>query len=165
MALENFPGMSDATRSFIRLVREYQRDQPVLNRLIAGEESSDRQIAWAIVSALSYFNGCPPLIGRSSLEDLLNRDQTDLLLRLTVMRLLEGIALLQTRNMINASAGGTAIGINDKAPLLMRFIEMYRGGTEQMVLRVKVAMNITNAMGLPGVHSEYWAVNGTYVAY
>lgn len=166
MSLQGLPGMSQTTRDFVAMVRLFLRDFPELNRILRGEESSDRMIAWALLDAMSDFNGTPPL-GGVSLEDLLSRGQQHLLLRMTVCSLLESVGLLQTRNHLNYSDGGLNVGVNDKTPLIMNWLQMFRGRTEQMKLRVKVAMNIESLLGsgAHGVHSEYWAIAGVYGAF
>jgi hypothetical protein len=163
-SLEGIPGMSQATRDFVQVVRLYMRDFPELNRLVAGEESTDRQIAWALMDALADFNGTPP-IGGCSLDYLLSRNQHSLVLRMTVITLLESVGLLQTRNHINYSNGGITVGVNDKTPMIMNWLQYYKATTEQMKQRVKVAFNIEGILGEHGVHSEYFFVNATYMAY
>lgn len=167
MSLQGIPGMTDTTRSFVQMVRFYMRDIAELNRLVAGEESSDRQIAWAVLDALSDFNGTPPFLGNMTVESLLEAGQAPLLLRMTVIALIESVGLLQTRNHINYSNGGITVGVNDKTPMLMNWLQYFRSLTEQRKLQVKVAMNIAGLLnsGRSGVHSEYWAVNSTYAAY
>lgn len=164
--LQGIPGMSEATRAFVQMVRLYMRDFPELNRLLRGEESSDRQIAWAVLDALADFNGTPP-ISSNNLENLLGRNQHALMLRLTVCSLIESVGLLQTRNHINYSNGGINVGVNDKTPMLMNWLRYYRATTEQMKMRVKVAFNIESILGPGniGVHSELWATNATYAAF
>lgn len=166
MSLQGLPGMTQTTRDFVQMVRGYIRDFPELNRLVAGEESSDRQIAWAVLDALADFNGTPHLTSYS-LEDLLQRHQHALLLRMTVISLIESIGLLQTRNHLNYSTGGTNVGVHDKTPLLMNWLQYFKAATDQMKQRVKVALNIEGILGPSnsGVHSELWAVNATYAAY
>ena len=164
MSLEGIPGMSQATRDFVQVVRLYTRDFPELNRIVAGEESDDRQIAWAIMDALADFNGTPPIMG-CSLEYLLSRNQHALVLRMTVCALIESVGMLQTRNHINYSNGGITVGVNDKTPMLLQWLQYYKATTEQMKQRVKVAFNIESILGEHGLHSEYWAVNATYAAY
>jgi len=166
VALQGITGMSATMQDFVQMVRLYIRDFPELNRIIAGEESSDRMIAWAVLDAMSDFNGTPPL-GSISLEDLLQRQQHHLLLRMTVESLIESVGLLQTRNHINYSNGGINVGVNDKTPLLMNWLQYFKSTTEQQKQRVKVAMNIEQILGPnnPGVHSELWAVNATYLSY
>lgn len=166
MSLQGIPGMTQTTRDFVQLVRLFTRDFPELNRLVAGEESSDRQIAWAVLDAMADFNGTPHLTSLS-LEDLLQRNQHALLLRMTTIALIESVGLLQTRNHINYSNGGINVGVNDKTPMLMNWLQYFKATTEQMKQRVKVALNIEGILGPSnsGVHSELWAVNATYAAY
>jgi hypothetical protein len=166
MSLQGIPGMTQTTQDFVQLVRLYTRDFPELNRLVAGEESSDRQIAWAVLDALSDFNGTPHLTNLS-LEDLLARGQNALLLRMTTIALIESVGLLQTRNHINYSNGGINVGVNDKTPMLMNWLQYFKATTEQMKQRVKVALNIEGILGTSncGVFSDYWAVNSSYAAF
>lgn len=165
--LQGVQSFSPAMRAFVSMVREYTRDHAELNRLIKGQESSDRMIAWATLDAISNFNGTPPFIGTFSLEMLLNLNQAHLLLRMTVEALLESVALLQTRNHINYSDGGLNGAMNDKVPLIMNWLQYYRSYTEQMKQRAKVAINIGNILGTDhlGVHSELWSVNASYLSY
>lgn len=167
MALQGVTGMSDTMKSFVQMVRLYLRDFEELNRLIAGEESTDRMIAWAVLDAVSNFNGTPPFLGNTTLEELLGQNQQHLLTRMTVEALIESVGLLQTRNHINYSDGGINVGVNDKTPLLMNWLQYYRSYTEQLKQRVKVAMNINGILGPSnrGIHSELWAINISYLAY
>lgn len=166
MALQGIQGMSPTFQSFVQMVRLYLRDIPELNRLIAGEESSDRMIAWAVLDAIDTFNGTPHFT-QMSLEDLLAKNQRSLLLRMTVVALLESVGLLQTRNHLNYSDGGINVGVNDKTPLIMNWLQYYKSFTEQKLQHVKVAINIEGILGPnnPGIHSELWAVNSSYLSY
>jgi hypothetical protein len=163
MALRGVAGMTDAMKAFIHEVRLFLRDFPELNRITAGEESSDRLIAWAILDTLSRFNGTPHLT-YFSLEDLLGMNQNYLLLRMTAEALIESIGQLQTRNHLNYSAGGINVGVNDKTPLLLQWLQLFKGSTSQMLQQVKVAINIESILGPShsGVHSEYWSTNLSY---
>src|SRR5512137_77115 len=110
MSLQGVSSSSDALKSFVQTVRLYLRDFAELNRLIAGEESSDRMIMWAVMDAMSNFNGTPHFTS-VSFEDLLQKNQQHLLLRMTVEALIESVGLLQTRNHINYSDGGINVGV------------------------------------------------------
>lgn len=166
MSLQGVQGMSPTMRSFVQMVRLYLRDFEELNRLVAGEESTDRMIAWAVLDAISNFNGTPHFTN-VSIEELLNLNQQHLILRMTVEALIESVGLLQTRNHINYSDGGINVGVNDKTPLLMNWLQYFRSYTEQLKQRVKVAINIQGILGTSnvGVHSELWAVNSSYLSY
>jgi hypothetical protein len=165
-ALQGIQTMSDPTRSFIQMVRLALRDFEALNRLVKGEESSDRMIAWALLDAISRFNGTPHFTNLQ-LDDFIRLNQQHLLTRMTIESLLESIGLLQTRNHINYSNGGINVGVNDKTPLLMNWLQYFKATTEQRLQHVKVAINIGYILGPSnrGVASEYWAVNATYLAY
>lgn len=167
MSLQGIPGISQTTRDFVQMVRLFLRDFPELNRLTAGEESSDRMIAWAVMDALADFNGTPHFTNLT-LDELLMLNQHNLLLRMTVVSLLESIGQLQTRNHINYSNGGITVGVNDKAPLIQSWLTYFSSKTEQMKQRVKVAININGMLNTgnnSGVHSEYWMVNASYAAF
>ena len=148
------------------MVRLYLRDYAELNRLISGEETNDRMIAWGVLDAMSRFNGTPNLTN-FSLDQLLERNQHHLMLRLTVIATIESVGLLQTRNHINYSTGGINVGVNDKTPLLMQWLQYFSAYTSQLMQQVKVAMNIESILGPSevGIHSEYWAVNNTYLSF
>lgn len=162
--LSQLPGMSQTTRDFVQMVRAYLRDFAPLNRLLRGEETTDRMIAWALLDAMADFNGTPPMIGTFGIEDFLAYNQQALLMRMVVISTIESVGLLQTRNHINYSDGGISLGVNDKTPMLMGWLKYYRAITEQMKVRVKVQLNIESILGAGqrGVHSEYWAVNSSY---
>ena len=143
--------------NFVQQVRTFIRDYPQLNRLIAGEESSNRQIMWAILDALDDFNTTPPFT-RHTLYSFPSRS---LLVRATVITLLESVGLLQTRNHLQFSDGGIQVGINDKTPFIQSWIQLFRNVYEEKKLKLKVAYNIENAWG-GGIHSEYRFVNNFY---
>jgi hypothetical protein len=164
--LQGIVGITPTMQAFVQVVRDYMRDHAELNRLIAGQETNDRLIAWAVLDALSVFNGTPHLTNMS-LDDLLQRNQHSLMLRLTVITLLESVGLLQTRNHINYSNGGLNVGVNDKTPLILQWLQYYQASTKQLMSQVKVALNIEGMLGSggSGVHSELWAINQSYQAY
>lgn len=145
-------------QQIISLVRAYLRDYPELNRLIKGEEHSDRMIAWAVFDCIDDWNSTPPLIGAVSLNSFPSRS---LLLRGTVINLLESVGLLQTRNHLTFSDGGIQVGVSDKTPLLQSWIQLLGNKYEEKKLKLKIAMNIEGGWG-SGVHSEYLWTNGFY---
>jgi hypothetical protein len=165
VSLQALPGISPTVREFVASVRAYLRDYEELNRLVAGVESSDRQIAWAAMDALAEFNGTPHFT-RFSIDELLDGyQQHSLLRRMTVCTLIESVALLQTRNHVNYSNGGLNLGVNDKTPMLMNWLQYYKASTSQKMQQVKVAINISSILGTVGLHSELWSVNSSYAAY
>jgi len=154
------PQASARMNEVVAMIRLYMRDFAELNRLIKGEETSNRMIAWAVIDALDDWNTTPPFIGSVGLE---NFPSISLLREATVIRVLESVGLLQTRNQLSYSDGGISVSVSDKTPLLMRWIEMYRGSYEQKKHRMKSSMNIELAMAGAGTFSEYFVINGIYL--
>lgn len=160
----DLPGLSDQFNSFIHMMRLWLRDYPQLNRLIRGVENSNRQIAWAVLDFLSDFNGTPPPIGQYPLEQLLDLGYQSLARRGTAIALIESVGMLQTRNQLNFSDGGINVGVSDKTPQLMSWLQRFDNKYEQDKMKVKIALNIQGIMGESGVHSEYYFINGFYGA-
>lgn len=142
---------------YVQMTRAFMRDYAELNRLIVGEEHSDRLIAWAVLDALNDINTTPPL--QSFTLD--SFPSVHLLLRGTVISLLESIGLLQTRNHLTFSDGGIQVGVSDKTPLIQSWIQLFRNSYEEKKQRLLIALNIENAWG-GGVSSEYLWTNGFY---
>lgn len=143
--------------SLVQTVRTYMRDYAELNRLIAGVESSNRQIVFAVADTLDDWNTTPPF----SQETLTSMPSKSVFLRGVVCTLLESIGLLQTRNQLSFSDGGLQVGINDKTPFIQSWLQLLRNTYEEKKQRIKIAKNIETAWG-GGVHSEYRFVNNFF---
>ena len=164
--LDGIPGVSETFNSFIQTVRLFTRDHPQLNRLVKGEESSDRMIAWAILDFLSDFAGTPPPLGYFMLEELFDMHYQSFALRGTVVALMQSVGILQTRNHLQFSDGGISVGVSDKAPMLLQWIRDFQNKYEQEKTQRKVSLNIAQMLGtFSGTHSEYFFVNGWYGIY
>ena len=151
------PNAQIELNNFVNQVRSFMRDYPELNRLIAGEESSNRQIVWAIFDCLDDFNSTPPF----TLHDIGSFPSKSLLVRGTVCSLLESIGLLQTRNHLQFSDGGITVGVSDKTPFIQSWLQLFRNSYEDKKQKLKVAYNIESAWG-GGIQSEYRFVNNFY---
>ncbi len=147
-------------RLFAERVRLFMRDFPILNRLIEGEETNARMMIWAVIDALDDFNVSPPPIGTLEVDQV----PSSILLRGAVCTVLESVGILQTRNQLNVSDGGITVGISDKAPMLMQWVQMFRNQYEQKKLQWKTSQNIMQAFG-HGVVSEYYYTSGWYGAF
>jgi hypothetical protein len=143
--------------SMVSQIRLFIRDYPELNRLIAGEESSNRQIVWAIIDTLDDFNTTPPFTTFS----LTNFPSRSVFVRGVVCSLLESIGLLQTRNHLTFSDGGIQVGISDKTPYIQSWLQVFRNAYEEKKQRIKVAYNIETAWG-GGIFSEFRFINNFY---
>jgi len=158
----SIPGLSDKFNAFINMMRLWMRDYPHLNRLIRGEESSNRLIAWAVVDFLSDFNGTPPLLGQYTIEQLMDMGFTSLCRYGTAVALIQSVGFLQTRNQLNFSDGGINVSIDDKSPLLLQWLDRMQIKYEQDKIKVKVSLNINGIIGEQGVNTEYYFINGFY---
>jgi hypothetical protein len=153
----DLPRANTQLDAFVNTVRLFLRDYAELNRLVDGEESSNRQIMWAIADCLDDFNTTPPFTS-FGIADFPSRS---LLLRGTVCNLLESIGLLQTRNHLQFSDGGITVGINDKTPFLQSWLQVFRNAYEAKKKDLKVSYNIENAWG-GGIFSEFRFINNFY---
>ena len=153
-----FPANNIALAQFVGLIRAFMRDHAELNRLIVGQEHSDRLIAWAVIDAMEDFNTTPPM---TSFQ--LNNFPSKSLLRIgTVINLLESVGLLMTRNHLSFSDGGvTTGGLSDKTPLIQSWIQLFTNKYEEKKQKLKIALNIEGGWG-GGIHSEYLWTNGYY---
>lgn len=145
--------------AFVAEVRMYLRDYPELNRLIDGEETSDRMIAWAVIDTLDDINNRPPFVGSFTVSTFPYRS---LLLRGTVITVLESVGILQTRNQLQYSDGGISVGASDKAPMLMQWVQMLSTSYEQKLDKWKISRNITEAFNGESVMSDYYFLGGYY---
>ena len=144
----------------INMVRAHMRDFEELNRLTEGVESSDRQIAFALLEAVDDFNTTPPLIADATLA---NFPSISLLMRGAVIFLLEGIGLLQTRNNLSYYDGtGVQVNVSNKTPMLLQWLGLYTNQYEARKRRLKQAQNLGAAFNNSGVSSEYAYLSGFY---
>lgn len=158
----DIPGLSAKFNAFIHMMRLWMRDYPQLNRLISGVEHSNRLIAWGVLDFLSDFNMSPPPLGQYTIEQLLDLGYSSLARRGTAIALIESVGLLQTRNQLNFSDGGINVGISDKTPQLMQWLNTFQSKYEQDKTKIKISLNIQGIMGERGVHSEFYFINGFY---
>ena len=112
------------------------------------------------MEAIDDFNTTPPLIATSNLD---NFPSMSLLIRGTIINILESIGLLQTRNHMQYSDGqGVSVSVSDKGPQLANWINMFARTYEQKKFRLKQAINLGSALNGSGVPSEYTLVNGYF---
>jgi len=145
----------------IDMVRLFMRDFAHLNRLIKGEESSSRMIAWAILDTVDDWNTTPPLIGPVTVDTF---PSLSLLREGATIRLLKSVVILGMRNYIQFSDGGTSVSFTANIPLLQNLIQIMTSEYEQKKLRHKTAVNISQGFGA-GIHSDYYIVNSWYGAF
>jgi hypothetical protein len=153
-------GLPKEIVGFIELVRAKLRDYTELNRLIAGQETSDRLIALCTMEAIDDFNTTPPLIAPVNLS---NFPSISLLVNGTIICILTSVGLLQTRNHLSYTDGqAIQVNVSDKAPELMRWLNLFISQYEAKKSKLKVTINISGALNGTGIPSEYRYVNGLW---
>jgi hypothetical protein len=145
---------------FVGEVRDFMRDFPELNRLISGEESSDRMIRFAMYLAVDEWNVMPPLTGHT----FSNFPSRGMLLYLTVIHLLTSVGILKSRNSFAYSDGGFTVQTEEHDTRYQRWIQLFRSAgpaSFKSMRDLKIAMNIAGGWGT-SVGSEYGWIHGWY---
>ena len=141
--------------NLIRDVRDRMRDFAELNTLIDDQESTDRQISFAIDVVLEWSSASPPPIGPLSVATLPRR----ILLDGVTAELLESAALLLFRNDLPFSTGGVTVQFAQHqhyAALAQMYYQRYRGELREY----KVSINHQQAVdGTSGIHTQWVLVN------
>jgi len=135
-----------------RYLRLFMRDTPELNRLIRKEESDDEMYEFAIEMTISEFNSIPPIIGRASIESY---PSLYLLMQGSAIQLLRSNGILQARNELNYSAGGSSFMRSNKSNYYLAWINSFIGAYTQHLQQIKISRNIQAGWGDGGVRSEY----------
>lgn len=148
------PPRARTIKDVVQAVRRFMRDHPQLNRLIAGQEHTDRDIVLGIVDAIDDWNITPPLIGS---YDVATHPSMSLLIRRTVVYLLEEIIILGERNYISYNDGGGVVATSESNwHMLVQTKDRLEANYEAKKAKLKVAMNIAGALGNPvGQHTDY----------
>jgi|APSaa5957512622_1039677.scaffolds.fasta_scaffold49969_3 hypothetical protein len=153
------PAITDArVKHMIARVRGFLVDDPKVNRLIDGEEFSDRQIYWALVEVMADFNEWTPSTN-FSFEDFRHRN---LLVRGASAWLLTSSGILQTRNAVSYSDGGATISDTPKINALMSWVQYLQSAYEQRREAVKRSINISKGFGTGYYSDMYYLQSGAY---
>ena len=156
-------GLPKKLVQLISAVRTKLRDFPELNRLIEGRETSDREIALAIAETVDDFNNTPPLIENFTIE---NFPSMSLLIRGSLIHVIESVGLLQTRNqMVYSDGDGVTVNVSDKTPMLLQWLQLFSSQYEAKKLKLKKALNLKGALNGTHLSSEYRYVDGLFDEY
>ena len=135
-----------ARQFLVARIRERCRDYADLNRLVEGQEHSDRMIHHAIGDILDDFNTTPPFIGVWYAHNI---PSINFLIDGVLSILLESAALLYTRNDLSYAHQGTQVAFN-QGEAYLRISQMLRARYEQKAARWKVAQNMEMAVNNSG---------------
>ena len=147
-------------RRLVENVRLFLRDYPELNRLTDGFDHNDRHIMWAILDTTSDWASTPPFM-HIDINDFLDRGWFSILIRGATISLLESLGLLHMRNFLSYSDGGVNVQ-TENPQMLQAWLSMFKNEYEQKKTRALVALNIENALGGGGLHSDYIFINSFF---
>lgn len=139
---------------FEQKIRDFIRDEPNLNALLDGQETSPTFIKFAGELALDDFNTTPPLIGTFNLS---SHPSKSLLLLATIIYILKSAGILQSRNQLDYASGGITVATSNKTPLYQSWIQLMMNEYEAKKANLKKAINAEAAYG--EISSEYVQIN------
>ena len=151
MATENLP--EKPGKILIRQLRAFLRDDPTLNELIEGKESSDGQLKQALLDALEDWNTTPPLLAPVNVA---NHPSRRLLVRSAAIEILVSMGIYFARNDLTYSDGGITVADKNKAGIYAQYVQKLQADFERKKLDLKKARNLDLAYGI--VPSEYGAI-------
>jgi hypothetical protein len=137
----------DKARRYLRL---FMQDTAQLNRLIRKEESNAELMEFALEMAISDWNSTNPIIGN---VDIGNFPSLYLLLHGAAIQLLKSQGLLQARNELNYTAGGSSFMRSNKSNYYQSWMINFANEYEMKKRNMKMFQNIEHGWG--GVSSEY----------
>lgn len=136
-------------------VRSYMRDYPSLNRLVEGEESSDRMIARAADKVISDWNASPPFVAGMDVRSIVAPGgPMGIFVDGIVAELLMSVAILQDRNNLPYSDGQVSVSSSSKSGPYLRIAQALKASYMQQKQQYKVAKNIEGGWG-DGIASDY----------
>lgn len=133
-----------------RYLRLFLLDTPALNRLILKEESDDEILTFAIEMAISDWNSSAPILPPVNIG---NFGSLYLLLHGAAIQVLKSQGLLQARNQLQYSAGGSSFSRHDKSPMYQSWMINFANEYEVKKRNMKIHINIERGWG--GVRSDY----------
>jgi hypothetical protein len=138
----------DKAKKYLRL---FMLDTPTLNRLIRKEESEDELLTFAIDMAIDDYNITAPICGNVHIGTF---PSLYLLMHGAAIQLLKTQGLLQARNELSYSAGGSSFIRSNKTNYYMQWCLNFANDYEAKKRNLKMTVNIARGWG-DGVNSEY----------
>lgn len=159
MSLDAQSVYKEAADRVIARVRRRMRDYAVLNRLVEGEESSNRFIAGAIDTVISNWNSTPPLVGGVDVRSIAPPSELSGTFEDAIIaELLDSVAILQERNNLPYNDGQISVSSSSKGSAYLRIAQKYAARHELHRQRYKMALNIQGGWG-EGIGSDYAALS------
>lgn len=145
----------EVPNELVQRLNTFLRDNPILNTLIEGKESSPAQLRMAIEDSLDDWNTTPPPLAYVTYTSHPSRR---LLIRGAVIEILDSAGILQSRNKLSYNDGGISVQISDKGGDYMQWINKFTADYERKKMEVKKTININ--LGWGEAPSEYALISG-----
>jgi hypothetical protein len=133
-----------------RYLRLFLRDTAQFNRLIRKEESDAELLTFALEMTISDWNSTAPFIDKVNIG---NFPSLYLLMNGAAVQILKTQGLLQARNELNYSAGGSSFMRSNKSNYYLNWMINFANDYEVKKRNMKIFKNILGGWG--GVASEY----------
>lgn len=154
--------------NFIEDIKNYMRDKPQLNRLLAAQETHDSTYSLCIEHAIDLWNGTPPLtVSTISVTTsgavIINNTSYDikiisysssakgLLLEGSCIEILKSVLLLRNRNNLSYSDGNISVQ-EEVGPIegYFRMLQLFISQYERKLRDYKLAENMNQLLGTAG---------------
>ena len=132
-------------KDFTHMVRKFLNDFPNLNELRGVPEYSDQDLALCAIMALDDYNITPPVFQPVRFE---SHPSDSLLVLGTVVYCMMQKGILQFRNKLSYSSGGTSVGIWDKGPAYIGNAQFFGQMWEQKKVALKRSINVSKGFGV-----------------
>jgi hypothetical protein len=148
---------------YLDQVRARLRDYAELNRLVEVVESPDKVVAKFLVQAIDWFNGTPPALSvYYSWADFPNRT---LLIDITLMYILESVALLDIRNLLPINDGSGVASPHQKGQALWGIAQQLRARVLQETTLLKRSLALREAPTSSGDYLTAMQFLYTYIGW
>ena len=151
----NQPDLKDDRlgQKLIREVRAYLRDDPLLNELLDGKESTDGQIKTSLLDSVDDWNITDPPL---AIINVKTHPSRRLLVRGAVIEIMQSAGIYYARNRLDYNDGGIAVRDKDKWSEYSQIIQFMKSDYESKKISRKKSLNI--ALGFGQIPSEYRGV-------
>lgn len=142
------------TAQRVRDLRAYLRDDPLLNELLEGKESTDGQLREAILDSIDDWNNTQPPLAFITVE---NHPSRRMLIRGAAIEILRSTAIYYARNQLPYSDGGISVDDKNKLGPYLSLIQDKANDYETKKINLKKSLNIS--LGFGQIPSEYSGSN------
>ena len=134
---------SPVEQKFIDALRKYIQDFPNKNKLLGKQEHTDEDLLFYLKMALDDFNTTPPLLRPFEFKDFEEspRLPVSLLLQGAVVFMMLSLGILNYRNQVSFSDGGSMIQLFEKGPQYFQGATMFANNYTTQKIALKKFLN------------------------